>query len=352
MKKYLAVALAAMLLLSVPASAHPPIQVYVDGQEIAFDQPPVIIDDRTLVPMRAIFSALGCEVSWSEPTQTVTSTLGKDSVLLRIGDTALYKNGELVYTMPVPARIQNERTLVPVRAIAEAFDATVSWDEANYIVTILSSSQNGAQPANDMGYSQTVKAADGTTVLSCRIDVPRSSSPAAEQIASALHAEATLQGESFVKAYRETALAEYEAAQTAGTTFAPYYHIGNYDMTRDDSQYVSFFGTATQYTGGQQDLRSGQSHTYSAQTGAKLALSDLIEDSPEEIAAFLSTSFLALMHAGPTGFYADGESRLQQHLDHVEFYLTKDGIGFFLQPGTIAPVETGIISFSVKYTLK
>ena len=94
MKKLLLVFLAA-LMLCVPAFAHPPITVYVDGTKVNFDQQPVIKEDRTLVPMRRIFEALDAEVYWDEPSQSVTAVSGTDVILFQIGKTALYKNGQL-----------------------------------------------------------------------------------------------------------------------------------------------------------------------------------------------------------------------------------------------------------------
>ena len=188
MKKILAGALAAALFCvpaSLQVSAHPPVTVLVDGHALTFDQPPVIQDDRTLVPMRAIFQALGAQVFWEESSQTVTALAAQDTLQFRIGDAGLYKNGQLAYTMAVPAQIINERTLVPVRAIAESFGAAVSWDEPSYTVTI--QSLNGSQtlqpeqPVQPTG-SQTVQsepkpggftaeicAADGTTVLTVKL---------------------------------------------------------------------------------------------------------------------------------------------------------------------------------------
>lgn len=74
------------LSIAVPALAHPPITVYVDQQEVVFaDQAPVIVDDRTLVPMRKIFEAMDADVTWDEPSQTITSTRGSDVVTMTIG---------------------------------------------------------------------------------------------------------------------------------------------------------------------------------------------------------------------------------------------------------------------------
>lgn len=111
------------------------ITVNVNGQLINFDQPPIIIDGRTLVPLRAIFEALGATVEWNSDTQNVTSKKGSTSVSLSIDSNTMYKNGKAV-TLDVPAQLINDRTLVPARAVAEAFGCDVNWDSDNKTVTI------------------------------------------------------------------------------------------------------------------------------------------------------------------------------------------------------------------------
>ena len=115
--------------------SQPQISVTLNGNKITFDQPPVIKDDRTLVPLRAIFEALGANVQWNGETQTVTAQKGDLKVMLKIGDNKMYA-GDSVKTLDVPAQIINDRTLVPVRAISEAFECVVSWSGETKTVTI------------------------------------------------------------------------------------------------------------------------------------------------------------------------------------------------------------------------
>lgn len=103
------------------------IKVMLNGSELSFDQPPIIKDDRTLVPLRAIFEAMGATVDWDEATHTVTSKRGSTTINLTIGSNVLYKNGVETY-LDVPAQLVSDNTMVPVRAIAEAFGADVNWD--------------------------------------------------------------------------------------------------------------------------------------------------------------------------------------------------------------------------------
>ncbi len=115
-----------------------PVTVILNGSEVVFDQPAIIYGDRTLVPLRAIFEALGAEVLWDGDTRTVTAEGNGVKIKLTIGDSYMNKNGELVY-LDVPAMIINDRTLVPVRVISEAFGCDVSWDGENRRVNIESS---------------------------------------------------------------------------------------------------------------------------------------------------------------------------------------------------------------------
>lgn len=111
------------------------IQVNFNDTYLNFDQPPIIQNGRTLVPLRTIFEAMGASVDWNEATQTVTAVRGSDSVSLTIGSNVMMKNGSAV-SLDVPAQIVNSRTLVPARAIAEAFGAFVGWDEPTRTVVI------------------------------------------------------------------------------------------------------------------------------------------------------------------------------------------------------------------------
>ena len=112
------------------------ITVTLNGEAIDFaDQPATIVEGRTLVPLRAIFEALGASVEWDQATKTVTSSMDDVTIKLTIGDNTLYRNDEGV-TLDVPAQIINSRTMVPARAIAEAYGVGVEWDAATRTVVL------------------------------------------------------------------------------------------------------------------------------------------------------------------------------------------------------------------------
>lgn len=114
---------------------NPIIKVLVNGQKVNFDVYPQIENGRTMVPMRAIFEALGATVEWNNETRSVTSVKDDVTISLAIDSTELYVNGS-VKTLDVPACIINNRTMVPVRAISEAFGCEVKWNNDERIVVI------------------------------------------------------------------------------------------------------------------------------------------------------------------------------------------------------------------------
>ena len=125
-----------ILAMAQSSSVNPSaITVILNGTPIQFDQPPIIENGRTLVPLRAIFEALGAEVDWNSSTQTVTANKEEVTITLKIGSDILVKNCDEI-KLDVPAKIINNRTLVPVRVIAESFGAEVDWEQSTRTVTI------------------------------------------------------------------------------------------------------------------------------------------------------------------------------------------------------------------------
>lgn len=113
------------------------ISVTVDGLPVAFDAQPIIQNGRILVPLRAIAEALSIMVTWDGATQTVYATDGKTSVRLQTGNKIAYCN-ENPISLDVPPLIVNGRTLIPLRFFSEAFNCKVMWSDSENSVRIMS----------------------------------------------------------------------------------------------------------------------------------------------------------------------------------------------------------------------
>ncbi len=129
------------------------ISVIIDGERITFDQEPVIINDRTMVPMRKIFETLGADVNWHEENSTITASKGMIDVRFTIDGSAYSINGIQVY-LDSPPVILNGRTMLPVRAVAECFGCDVNWDSDTATVTIDSAELQTLKITNPDGYAQ------------------------------------------------------------------------------------------------------------------------------------------------------------------------------------------------------
>ena len=141
MKKFIGILFCIVLLTFTAFAAE--VTVKLDGKTLEFEQPAVIVEGRTLVPLRGIFEALGANVYWDDATKTVTSVRDDITVKTTIGTPYLIKNDTLV-TLDVPSRIMGEGyTMVPVRAISESFGVSVGWNDETKTV-ILTNNVDGA----------------------------------------------------------------------------------------------------------------------------------------------------------------------------------------------------------------
>lgn len=112
------------------------VTINVNGEKVTgMDVPPVIINSRTLVPARAIFEKMGAEVTWNADTQEVYIVKNTDLVVLKINSDTGHTNG-LDFKMDTAAKIINDRTMIPVRAASEALGCKVGWDDSTRLISI------------------------------------------------------------------------------------------------------------------------------------------------------------------------------------------------------------------------
>lgn len=108
---------------------------------------PVIVDGRTLLPIRATVEAMGGEVEWNADTKTTVLKKDGDTIELTIGSSTAYLNGEssTLDTAPV---ILNDRTMLPLRFIAEGFGFKTDWDADTKSITV-----TAGEPSEEIPYN-------------------------------------------------------------------------------------------------------------------------------------------------------------------------------------------------------
>lgn len=126
-----------ILTICISAFADRDISLYINNTEITCDVPPKIVNSRTLVPVRAIFDAFGAEVSWNDALKQATIS-GNKKIVFTIGSNTATVDGKSVF-MDTSALIINNRTMVPLRFISETLGYSVKWDDASSSVYITQS---------------------------------------------------------------------------------------------------------------------------------------------------------------------------------------------------------------------
>lgn len=158
MKKFLLILAVMGMFTAMAVSAQPTdnIRVIANGQEVAFtDQQPVIIGDRTLVPVRDVFEAMGFDVDWNEQASTVFLDRGNMSISIRIGEPTFSVaivgpdmpiGHASIHPLDVPAQLIGGRTMLPLRALLEAVGYQLNWNEPTRTITITTASGHGHLP--------------------------------------------------------------------------------------------------------------------------------------------------------------------------------------------------------------
>lgn len=106
---------------------------------------PVVVNERTLLPARAVVEEMGGSVSWDEASQTSTFTYGTDKIDLTVGSRVAYFNGT-ARTIDVAPTVINDRTMLPIRFIGESFQFKVDWQEDEERIII----SKGGEPVDNI----------------------------------------------------------------------------------------------------------------------------------------------------------------------------------------------------------
>lgn len=116
-------------------SGHDNLKLFINSQEINSDVEPIIVNDRTFVPLRVISEQFGASVNWNAASQEVTVTKNTKVISLRIGSKTVYSDN-IPAVIEANPFIKNNRTMVPLRFIAEQLSADITWVEPARTVDI------------------------------------------------------------------------------------------------------------------------------------------------------------------------------------------------------------------------
>ena len=125
------------------------ISVVFGGELVEFDVAPLIVDGRTLLPVRKVFECMGAEVTYDDITKTAIAQKDDIEIRITIGNKIAKVNGE-DKELDVPAMVLDGRTLVPVRFVGETLNAEVVWDDENEVVNVLMPAKHGTAKLSEV----------------------------------------------------------------------------------------------------------------------------------------------------------------------------------------------------------
>lgn len=327
------------------------INVYYDNESLSFDVEPVIENGRTLVPIRAIFEAMGCAVSFVELNgkQMVYAHRAGNGLSLTIGENKMYF-GEKEIALDVPAKIKDGRTLVPLRAISEAFECEVDWDGATKAIRI--NSPANAYVVRNEKMSETITDDSGNVLIEAVAYYPVVSNPNDNSTFDVINFDSKWEAEKFIEEAREKKEDALLLKEQMGGDFVPFVYELTYEQTYRVWGYLSFINHKYVNVGGAHPTKIMEGRTYSIYSDTAMSVSEVIDESmlDTSLVKYVTNLFVDKMkEVDPEGAETYTFDYVKECLAYVQFYITPNALVLYLNQGEMAPYALGVISVEIPH---
>jgi len=132
-----------------PVIAYAPMEcVTLNGQELDFDQPAIILNNQLFIPFRAVFEALGAAVEWEQSTYTAVATKEESVIAVSIGDLSITVNGVSIALDAFP-QMRNDRILIHEHDLSKAAGVEIAWERENRTAAIVALTGEANLAGND-----------------------------------------------------------------------------------------------------------------------------------------------------------------------------------------------------------
>ena len=348
MKKLLSVLLAGgMVLTSITSFADVGgISVTVDGKKLALDQEPVVVSDRVLVPFRAIFEALGCEVFYYTDYPDGGGTYvggrnGAEYVGLTIGEKEMNVNGERK-AIDVAPIIKNNRTLVPVRAISEGIGAAVNWDADSKKVSIESKQGQYKITSEKIEFSTEDK--DGKELVNATALYPVIENSGNSPFISKINDIFKKNAENYIENVKNMWVDDAKEVDS-DVHYLPYEFSLSYNIGTNRNDILSITNYDYHFTGGAHPNSVKYSYNYDMKAEKELTLTDVVKGEKKKIVkdAFESS-------ADDYEMWEELSENIDKFADTAKFYITDNSVVVYFDVYEVAPYAAGYPSAEIPYS--
>ncbi len=327
------------------------IKVVVDGKEIIFtDQAPIIKNDRTMIPLRGVLETMGIDIVWNAEEQSITAERGDSYALFKIGETTL-KTAEGEINLDVAPEIINDRTMIPLRAVTESFGAEVTWDADTKTVTITDEIANTMVEAAKLTNEVKAADGTVLYTIDVKYPVLKDKCEAAgkkavnEAIKKSIEESVAAGSEEIKKAAEEL----YNSSKETEEKFMPLSVMGDYKVTLENSGTLSFYVDLSYNFNGAHPMTYRNGYTYGLESGKELMLSDVTDVSENKAMEIIKNAYTEAIKADTENktFFTDALKNLDETLKTVDFYLEDKNIVFFTELYSVAPYAAGFVNVPV-----
>lgn len=355
MKKFICVLLSiGMLAASAPGMADDMkdsgIKVTLNGEKIDFDVSPVIENDRILVPMRAIFEALGCAVSYQryDGKGYVCADKGDNSVILAIGEKGMFVGGKQI-ELDAAAKIENNRTLVPLRAVSEGLDCDVAWNNDTKTAEI--SKKSGQYEIKSGNLDSTYTLDNGTDLMyiSCSYPIIQGGSELNSSFIETVNESYRTQAEDYIKKITD------EFAKDAKLMYGemkdeyrPMNFSLSYEVTTNRKDLLSITTYDYENASGAHPTQILESKTFQMILCKELSLEDVFDK--DDIEKNVTDAFYAQFEADKIEITQEIKENVAKEAENVNWYLTDDSLVMYFNQYQAGPYALGRPQTEILYT--
>lgn len=277
MKKMLLGAMISLMAMFTTVMASAQIRVLVDGENLELSNTPVLENDTTLVPMRAIFEALDAKVLWDNTNKVAIAYKGTNVMEVQIDNNTMLLNGEEV-TLSVPARLIDERTYVPIRAVSENFGAEVLWESDTK--TVIINKKKGEKDIKTSYIDKSIVNDEGVVLMDIFVAYPEINNPDADESIAKFNEfsikNAKAISDMLYDGYKEGVTDTYKKIIESGEEFIPFYEYYGYDVMQDKNNILSIYEQSYFASGANYQPDQYRMYNYSFDKNDLVLLSDII----------------------------------------------------------------------------
>ncbi len=281
MKKILAFVMSIMMLPTVQAFAKTNVAIMIDGEMLyQKGQKAIIEDGTTMIPFRTLLEGLGAYVEWIPSTRSIIAA--KDEIVLKmqIDSNKVVINGAEMIIESAPV-IMNDTTMIPLRAISNLLNAEVEWSDAEKTVYIKTYRPIRDHKSEEEYFIKEFKSDSGETLLKVVVEYPvfTGTSSGMAVLTRSFSMRAKAFADEAIGKFSEAALDKYDEAKLSGQVFEPMYILYQHDITYDEYGFISIIEQASTTDG---EVVFFDSAIFDAKTGNFLPHSEYMHMEKEE----------------------------------------------------------------------